>query len=172
METIICSPYNGASRIEELTSFSKDSVQFSSVAQSCPTLWDPVNHSTPGLLFKRLGSLILRVLSSSYYSRHGLSYDAWTCLSQNSLHKLPMCKWCQAEDRSNFSTRLETLISMSSGSKQENKLTEILPKDFPGGSEVKLSASTAVGMGLILGRGTKTLHAVWLKGKKKEKKND
>ena len=27
----------------------KDSVQFSSVAQSCPTLCDPINHSTPGL---------------------------------------------------------------------------------------------------------------------------
>ena len=26
-----------------------DSVQFSSVAQSCPTLWDPINCSTPGL---------------------------------------------------------------------------------------------------------------------------
>ena len=26
------------------------SVQFSSVAQSCPTLWDPMNRSTPGLL--------------------------------------------------------------------------------------------------------------------------
>ena len=26
-----------------------DSVQFSSVAQSCPTLCDPMNHSTPGL---------------------------------------------------------------------------------------------------------------------------
>ena len=25
------------------------SVQFSSVTQSCPTLWDPMNHSTPGL---------------------------------------------------------------------------------------------------------------------------
>ena len=25
------------------------SVQFSSVAQSCPALWDPMNHSTPGL---------------------------------------------------------------------------------------------------------------------------
>ena len=25
------------------------SVQFSSVAQSCPTLWDPMNHSIPGL---------------------------------------------------------------------------------------------------------------------------
>ena len=24
-------------------------VQFSSVAQSCPTFWDPKNHSTPGL---------------------------------------------------------------------------------------------------------------------------
>ena len=24
-------------------------LQFSSVAQSCPTLWDPMNHSTPGL---------------------------------------------------------------------------------------------------------------------------
>ena len=27
----------------------QDSVQFSSVAQSCPTLWDPMNHSTPAL---------------------------------------------------------------------------------------------------------------------------
>jgi len=26
-----------------------ESVQFSSVAQSCPTLCDPMNHSTPGL---------------------------------------------------------------------------------------------------------------------------
>ena len=25
------------------------SVQFNSVAQSCPTLWDPMNRSTPGL---------------------------------------------------------------------------------------------------------------------------
>ena len=25
------------------------SVQFSSVAQSCPALWDPMNRSTPGL---------------------------------------------------------------------------------------------------------------------------
>ena len=29
--------------------FSPTSVQFSSVAQSCPTLCDPMNHSTPGL---------------------------------------------------------------------------------------------------------------------------
>ena len=27
----------------------QNAVQFSSVAQSCPTLCDPVNHSTPGL---------------------------------------------------------------------------------------------------------------------------
>ena len=27
----------------------KASVQFSSVAESCPTLCDPMNHSTPGL---------------------------------------------------------------------------------------------------------------------------
>ena len=29
--------------------FHEDSVQFSSVTQSCPTLCDPMNHSTPGL---------------------------------------------------------------------------------------------------------------------------
>ena len=29
--------------------FLQPSVQFSSVAQSCPTLCDPMNHSTPGL---------------------------------------------------------------------------------------------------------------------------
>ena len=27
----------------------RDSVQFSSVTQSCPTLWDPMNRSMPGL---------------------------------------------------------------------------------------------------------------------------
>ena len=37
--------------VETMSWFSKvvASVQFSSVAQSCPTLCDPVNHSTPGL---------------------------------------------------------------------------------------------------------------------------
>ena len=32
-----------------LAEFMFSSVQFSSVAQSCPTLWDPMNSSTPGL---------------------------------------------------------------------------------------------------------------------------
>ena len=30
-------------------SYSRGSVQFSSVTQSCPTLYNPMNHSTPGL---------------------------------------------------------------------------------------------------------------------------
>ena len=33
----------------ELVTDREASVQFSSVAQSCPTLCDPMNHSTPGL---------------------------------------------------------------------------------------------------------------------------
>ena len=33
----------------ELFTITKTSVQFSSVAQSCPTLCDPVNRSIPGL---------------------------------------------------------------------------------------------------------------------------
>ena len=33
-----------------LTSLVIQSVQFSSVAQSCPTLCDPMNRSTPGLI--------------------------------------------------------------------------------------------------------------------------
>ena len=32
-----------------ITSWQISSVQFSLVAQSCPTLWDPMNRSTPGL---------------------------------------------------------------------------------------------------------------------------
>ena len=40
-------------RLSEMVSQSTwqicSSVQFSSVTQSCPTLWDPMNHSTPGL---------------------------------------------------------------------------------------------------------------------------
>ena len=31
--------------------YTDSSVQFSSVTQSCPTLFDPMNHSTPGLPF-------------------------------------------------------------------------------------------------------------------------
>ena len=34
------------------------SVQFSSVTQSCPTLWDPMNHSTPGLPAKSIESVM------------------------------------------------------------------------------------------------------------------
>ena len=36
-------------RVFNLTILCLSSVQFSSVAQSCPTLCNPVNHSTPGL---------------------------------------------------------------------------------------------------------------------------
>ena len=39
----------GVSVSEKLVDISFFSVQFSSVAQSCPTLCDPTNHSTPGL---------------------------------------------------------------------------------------------------------------------------
>ena len=35
---------------EKIGSLERTSVQFSSVAQSCPTLCDPMNRSTPGLL--------------------------------------------------------------------------------------------------------------------------
>ena len=34
---------------EDVQKYNGISVQFSSVAQSCPTLWDPMNRSTPGL---------------------------------------------------------------------------------------------------------------------------
>ena len=33
----------------KINAINHHSVQFSSVAQSCPTLWDPMNLSTPGL---------------------------------------------------------------------------------------------------------------------------
>ena len=43
-------PYFSLSSITFIKSFfSSSSVQFSSVAQSCPTLCDPMNHSMPGL---------------------------------------------------------------------------------------------------------------------------
>ena len=40
--------FNMLSRLV-ITFLPKSSVQFTSVAQSCPTLCDPMNHSTPGL---------------------------------------------------------------------------------------------------------------------------
>ena len=39
------------------------SVQFSSVSQSCPTLCDPMNRSTPGLLFITISRSSLRLTS-------------------------------------------------------------------------------------------------------------
>ena len=36
-------------KVRKLILFNFSSVQFSSVAQSCPTLYDPMNRSTPGL---------------------------------------------------------------------------------------------------------------------------
>ena len=48
-----CSPWGGkeADTIEQLNNNNKgiSILQFSSVAQSCPTLCDPMNHSMPGL---------------------------------------------------------------------------------------------------------------------------
>ena len=41
---------NGQEAHEKLLNITNNSVQFSSVAQSCPTLCDPMNRSTPGLL--------------------------------------------------------------------------------------------------------------------------
>ena len=42
-----CEPCWGAESISAINK--QHSVQFSSVAQSCPTLCDPMNRSTPGL---------------------------------------------------------------------------------------------------------------------------
>ena len=39
---------NPSPRVMEIKA-KKKTVQFSSVAQSCPTPWDPMNQSTPGL---------------------------------------------------------------------------------------------------------------------------
>ena len=42
-----------------------NSVQFSSVAQSCPTLCDPMNHSTPGLPVHHTSQMVLVVKNLS-----------------------------------------------------------------------------------------------------------
>ena len=46
---ICCSSIYPVMSMSDLLSLFESSVQFSSVAQSCPTLCDPMNHSTPGL---------------------------------------------------------------------------------------------------------------------------
>ena len=48
-EIIICNLLPLAPFLSIMFLTSKHSVQFSSVAQSCPTLCDPMNHSMPGL---------------------------------------------------------------------------------------------------------------------------
>ena len=46
---IICKKFSNKQGRDVLSLLDSGSVQFSSVAQSCPTLCDPMNHSTPGL---------------------------------------------------------------------------------------------------------------------------
>ena len=46
---ISCFPFINQFFIEKVIHAVVVSVQFTSVAQSCPTLCDPMNHSTPGL---------------------------------------------------------------------------------------------------------------------------
>ena len=48
------------------------SVQFSSVAQSCPTLCDPMNHSTPGLTNSQSSPKLMSILSVMPSSLHVL----------------------------------------------------------------------------------------------------
>ena len=52
------SPFNENLRVEWLLS-----VQFSSVAQSCPTLWNPMNCSMPGLLSITNSWSLLKLMS-------------------------------------------------------------------------------------------------------------
>ena len=47
-----------------LSIFRVSSVQFSSVAQLCPTLCDPMNRSTPGLLYITISRSSLRFMST------------------------------------------------------------------------------------------------------------
>ena len=46
---VVCTGHGVTSRRQKLACLMRSSVQFSSVAQLCPTLCDPMNHSTPGL---------------------------------------------------------------------------------------------------------------------------
>ena len=39
----------GKGQVQKLMRHKTGTVQFRSVAQSCPTLWDPMNRSAPGL---------------------------------------------------------------------------------------------------------------------------
>ena len=41
--------FNSSHEVAKVLEFTQDSVQFRSAAQSCPTLCDPMNRSTPGL---------------------------------------------------------------------------------------------------------------------------
>ena len=49
VNTLLCSPLGIAFLFLDPYRFQSPSVQFSSVTQSCPTLCDPMNRSTPGL---------------------------------------------------------------------------------------------------------------------------
>ena len=61
------------------------SVQFSSVAQSCPTLCDPMNRSTPGLPSHPLYRCVFYCFQSWYMSNGSLSSDL--CLEFIYIHR-------------------------------------------------------------------------------------
>ena len=65
--------------------YNKVSVQFSLVAQSCPTLWDPMNHSTPGLpvhhLLPEFTQTHVHQVSDAIQPSHPLSPPLFLALS-------------------------------------------------------------------------------------------
>ena len=70
--------------MNETTLFS--SVQFSSVAQSCPTLCDPMNRSTPGLpVHHQLPASCLKIVKSlllCWKIKGGGGKDKYNCISR------------------------------------------------------------------------------------------
>ena len=84
--------------------FGPSSVQFSSVAQSCPTLCDPMNHSTPGLLVHHhllefTQTHVYRV-RDAFEPSHPLSSPAPPALNPSQHQGLLKCQFFPSGDQS------------------------------------------------------------------------
>ena len=99
-----------------------NSVQFSSVAQSCPTFCDPMNHSTPGLpvhhQLPEFKQTHVHQVSDAIQPSHPLSSPSPPALNLSQHQSFPMSQ----------------LFAWGGQSTGVSALASFLPKKFQGGS--------------------------------------
>ena len=93
------------------------SVQFSSVAQSCPTLCDPMNHSTPGLpvhhQLPEFTQTHVHRVSDTIQPSHPLLRPSPPALSLFQHQSFPISQLFASDGQSNGASDSASVLSMS-----------------------------------------------------------